>query len=302
MKTIFKIFAFVLCINLISIFTGNEIKSQSSLPANFVQIKGGTFIMGSPDSEEGREFYAEDFSTPFVDEMQHNVTVSSFYMSKHEVTQKEYEEVIGYNPSAFKGSNLPVESVSWYDAIEYCNKRSIKEKLTPAYTIVKDRKDPNNESGYDDVKWIVTWNKKANGYRLPTEAEWEYACRAGTTTPFNTGDNITTDQANIENYPYNANAKGIYREQTTPVGTFKPNPWGLYDMHGNVNEWCWDWYDENYYSSSPSSNPDGAVSGSYRVMRGGSWSYFGRRLRSALRSCGDPSIRYSVIGFRLVRS
>ena len=290
MKTVFKFSVFVLALNLVLIFTGIEIKGQNSLPENFVQIKGGTFIMGSPDSEAERS----------DDEVQHKVTVSSFYMSKYEVTQKEYEEVMGTNPSKFEGSNLPVENVSWYDAIEYCNKRSIKEGLTPAYTIVKDRSDPNNknESKYDDVRWIVTWNKKANGYRLPTEAEWEYACRAGTTTPFSTGNNITTNQANYNRNPLYLleNPKGIC---STAVGSFAPNACGLYDMHGNVWEWCWDWYGD--YSKADQTNPDGAVSGSYRVGRGGSWVHSRENLRSASRDSSNPSYQGSIRGFRLVR-
>jgi formylglycine-generating enzyme required for sulfatase activity len=172
--------------------------------------------------------------------------------------------------------------------------------LTPAYTIDKSRKDPNNKNDYDNIKWTVTWNRNANGYRLPTEVEWEYACRAGTTTPFNTGNNITTSQANYDgDYPYNGNAKGIYRERTTPVGSFQPNAWGLYDMHGNVWEWCWDWYGN--YSSGAQTDPIGASSGSYRVLRGGSWSYYALNLRSALRGLDSPSYRNFVIGFRLVR-
>jgi formylglycine-generating enzyme required for sulfatase activity len=212
-------------------------------------------------------------------------------MGKYEVTQKEYQEVMGTNPSNFKGDlpaqagNLPVEQVSWYDAVEYCNKRSQKEGLTPAYTI----------NGTN-----VTWNRNANGYRLPTEAEWEYACRAGTVSPFSTGNNITTSQANYDgNYPYNNNAKGEYRQKTTPVGSFQANPWGLHDMHGNVWEWCWDWKGD--YPSGAQSDPVGASSGSNRVIRGGSWGNLGRNLRSADRGSYTPSNRNYIIGFRLVR-
>ena len=262
----------------------------TSAPANFVLIQGGTFTMGSPSNEPSRE----------SDETQHQVTVSSFYMSKHEVTQREYQEVMGTNPSNFKGDNLPVENVSWYDAVEYCVRRSEREGLTPAYTIDKGRSDPNNQNSSDNVRWAVTWNPNANGYRLPTEAEWEYACRAGTVTPFNTGSNITTSLANYDgNYPYNNNSKGTYRERTTTVGSFPANPWGLYDMHGNVWEWCWDWY--GGYASGAQTDPRGAVSGSYRVIRGGSWNSSGRNLRSAYRGRSTPSIRHYDYGFRLVR-
>jgi len=226
--------------------------------------------------------------------------VSSFYMGKYEVTQKEYQELMGKNPNNFKGDNMPVETVSWYDAIEYCNKRSQKEGLTPAYKIDKNIKDSNNKNDKDKIKWTVTWNKNANGYRLPTEAEWEYACRAGTTTPFSTGKNITTSQANYDgNSPYNNNKKGQYRKKTTLVGSFSPNTWGLYDMHGNVCEWCWDWYED--YSSGSLTDPNGAVTGSYRVIRGGSWGSDGKNLRSAYREYNNPFSQGSSIGFRLVR-
>jgi len=146
----------------------------------------------------------------------------------------------------------------------------------------------------------VTWNKNANGYRLPTEAEWEYACRAGTATQFSTGNNITTSQANYNgNYPYNNNAKGTYREKTITVGSFAPNAWGLYDMNGNVWEWCWDWY--RGYGSVAQTDPVGASSGASRVKRGGSWGDNARDVRSAYRSYGTPSDRGGDLGFRLVR-
>jgi formylglycine-generating enzyme required for sulfatase activity len=232
-------------------------------------------MMGSPASEPERRDA----------EVQHRVTISGFYMGKYEVTQKEWTEVMGTNPSNFKGDNLPVEMISWYEAVEYCNKRSIKEGLPVAYR------------GSGDV---ITCDFTAGGYRLPTETEWEYACRAGTTTPFNTGNNITTEQANYDgNYPYNGHAKGTYRERAMRVGSFAPNSWGLYDMHGNVWEWCWDWFGD--YRTAAWIDPMGASSGSYRVLRGGSWLIDGQRLRSACRSNNTPSNRYSDLGFRLVR-
>jgi formylglycine-generating enzyme required for sulfatase activity len=232
-------------------------------------------MMGSPASEAGR----------YDNEVQHRVTVGSFSMGKYEVTQKEYQALMGTNPSRFKGDNLPVEQVSWYDAVNYCNARSRNEGLTPAYTV----------SGTN-----VTWNHSANGYRLPTEAEWEYACRAGTTTPFSTGSNITTNQANYAgDYPYNGNAAGTYRGTTTEVGSFAANSWGLHDMHGNVWEWCWDWYGD--YASGNQTDPMGASSGSDRVFRGGSWSHNGQYLRSAYRYHNTPSSRGIGIGFRLLR-
>jgi formylglycine-generating enzyme required for sulfatase activity len=257
----------VLC--LVSLFAacGNSGNSM-------VRIDGGTFTMGSPASESDRR----DDETP------HQVQVSDFSIGKYEVTQKEYEEVMGTNPSEFKGNSLPVEQVSWFDAIEYCNKRSLMEKLTPAYTV--------NGSGDNQ---IVTWNREANGYRLPTEAEWEYACRAGTTSPYSSGDSV--DSAGW----YDENSG----ETTHPVGRKKANAWGLYDMHGNVYEWCWDWYEK--YPDGAQMDPSGATSGSIhvprgiRVLRGGSWNDDARRLRSANRGNYPPLAGDYDIGFRLVR-
>jgi len=243
------------------------------IPANFVHIKGGTFMMGSPANESNRN----------KDEEQHQVTVSSFYMCKFEVTQKEYFQVMGVISNEFKGDNLPIKEVSWFDAVEYCNKLSEKEGLTPAYNI--------------DINKTVTWNRNSNGsletsgYRLPTEAEWEYACRAGTTTAYNTGSNFTD---NTGWYEKNS------RKKTHPVGEKPANIYGLFDMHGNVWEWCWDWYGD--YPSGAQTDPTGAVSGDFRVTRGGSWNISSECTRSANRRSVDPSIRYKNIGFRVVRS
>jgi formylglycine-generating enzyme required for sulfatase activity len=259
-----------------------EVRVPAPTPTDgMVSIPGGTFTMGSPDTEDGRD----------GDEgPRHSVTVSGFSMGRYEVTRAEYRAVMGRNPSHFSGDNLPVGLVSWYDAIAYCNALSIREGLTPAYTI-DNRSDPNNTSSTDDLKWTVTWNREANGYRLPTEAEWEYACRAGTSTPYYTGNNITTSQANYEEY---------WGQEPTPVGSFAPNPWGLYDMHGNVAEWCWDWYGS--YSSDSQTDPDGPSTGAGRVGRGGWWSHPVQYLRSANRGNGTPSGGDRLLGFRLVRS
>jgi formylglycine-generating enzyme required for sulfatase activity len=266
------------CGGKLSIF-GHKCKScgkDNKVPDGFVRINGGTFIMGSPYNEVGRE----DIESP-----QHQVTVNSFFMGKYQVTQSEYKAVMGTNPSHFKGDNLPVEKVSWFEAVEYCNRLSHREGLSPVYKV----------NGTN-----VTWNQDTDGYRLPTEAEWEYACRAGTITPFSTGYNITTSQANFDgNFPYNNNAKGKYRKETTVVGSFEPNPWGLYDMHGNVWEWCWDW--KSTYLNGAQADPIGAVSGDYRVIRGGGWLYDGRYLRSAYRGDYFPSYRSYYVGFRLMR-
>lgn len=262
----------------ISTASGSEAVPVFASPG-FAYINGGTFIMGSPGNEKGRY----DGEGP-----QYPVTIGSFHIGRYEITQKEYQEVMGKNPSHFKGDYLPVENVSWFDAIEYCNRRSRMEGLVPAYTITGSG---NNRS--------VTWNRNANGYRLPTEAEWEYACRAGTVTPFNTGNNINTSQANYNgNYPYGDNVGGMYRELTTPVGSFPANLWYLHDMHGNVWEWCWDWY-APYYSGART-DPAGPVSGSRRALRGGSWDSTGAGLRSAFRDGTAPNRVSDSIGFRIV--
>ena len=244
--------------------------STTTVPAGFVRINGGTFTMGSPANEAGRY----DDEGP-----QRQVTVSSFNMGRYEVTQKEYREVMGKNPSHFKGDNLPVEQVSWYDAIEYCNRRSQRDGLTSAYTI--------SGTGYSRT---VTWNRSANGYRLPTEAEWEYAYRAGTTTAYNTGSSIS------DNTGWNSANSG---SSTKPVGQKPANAWGLYDMHGNVWEWCWDWYGN--YPNGAQTDPMGVSSGALRVTRGGSLNNTAEISRSAYRSNGLPDYRGNSIGFRVVR-
>ena len=250
--------------------------TQQTVPANMLLISGGSFMMGSPVLEKERD----------DDEIQHLVTLAPFYMGKYPVTQKEYQEITGKNPSFFSGDNLPVERVDWLDAIEYCNKRSINEGLSPAYT----RHGEN-----------VSWNRNANGYRLPTEAEWEYACRAGTVTIYNTGNAISTDQANFDgSMPYNHNPPGEKPKSTTVVGSFTANPWGLYDMHGNVWEWCWDWYDN--YSIAIQTNPAGIASGDTRILRGGCWGSTAEFMRSANRSDSLPDDASRYIGFRIVRS
>ena len=274
---------------------------------DMVSIQAGTFLMGSPESETEALGGWYDNERP-----QRQVTLSKFFMGKFLVTQAQYEAVMGINPSYFKdsylpaglttGDNLPVERVSWYDAIEFCNALSELDGLTPCYSIDKDNPDPNSTSQYDTVKWLITINESANGYRLPTEAQWEYACRAGTTTAFNWGTNqITSDQANYyASYidPFNTVA-GVNLNSTSEVGRYAPNAWGLYDMHGNLFEWCWDWYDK--YPGMAQTDPSGAVSGDFRVIRGGYWYYTGQDLRSALREGNGQVSRPNFIGFRVVR-
>jgi formylglycine-generating enzyme required for sulfatase activity len=256
----------------------------------FVFIHGGSFTMGSPESEVGRNY----------DETQHDVWVSDFFMSPFEVTQKEFAALMAENPSYPKGDTLPANYVTWYAAIEYCNKLSDKAGLDRAYTIYKNQRDPSYWGVTfldDDVEhYLVTFNAYTSGYRLPTEAEWEYACRAGTTTPFATGNRITPKQANY------SQMNSI--RDPLPVGSFPPNAWGLYDMHGNVSEWCWDWYG-SYGNSQQQlkSDPLGVSEGEGRVTRGGSFINDPPALRSAHRASNLPWVTESGdAGFRLVRS
>jgi formylglycine-generating enzyme required for sulfatase activity len=252
---------------------------------DFILVKGGTFTMGSPASEAERG----------ADEVQRRVTVGDFYIAKYEVTQKEYRDLTENNPSEFDGDDMPVENVTWFDAVRYCNARSVRERLTPAYAL---------RGGENGVPHTVTWNRAANGYRLPTEAEWEYACRAGTTGPFNVGNNITDAQANCYNhYGYNNTSDRItggYRGRTTPVRSFRANDWGLFDMHGNVSEWCWDWYGD--YGTGAQTDPAGATTGTFRVNRGGGWNDFPKHIRSAYRALTSPNEGMYSIGFRLARN
>jgi len=264
----------------INIGNASAIGQVPLTPIEMINIKSGTFNMGSPAGENFRN----------NDETQHSVTLKAFFISKFNVTQKEYLEVMGSNPSYFVGFlNRPVEQVSWFDAIEYCNKRSQREGLAQVYTIT------NN-----DGNKIVTLNSAANGYRLPTEAEWEYACRAGTNNMYNTGININSNILASERERllrtgwFSANSDN----STHSIGQKTPNSWGLYDMCGNVYEWCWDWYDQ--YLSRAQSNPLGASSGTKRVIRGGSWRSGHGEMRSACRGSFEPAERHNAIGFRVV--
>ena len=244
-------------------------------------------MMGSPQSENWR----------VDDETRHEVAVSAFYIDPYETTQKEYARITGTNPGSFSGDGLPVESVSWLDAILYANAKSADAGLTPCYTVGEDG---------------VTWDRSANGYRLPTEAEWEYACRNGTETPFNTEKSLDANDANFYgHYPYEIEENyfndsvlearpGVYRQTTVSVGSFYKSAWGLYDMHGNVNEWCWDYY--GAYDGNDAVDPTGAPSGTRHVYRGGGWNDFGKNMRSAYRAAGQSDMKAANLGIRLVRS
>ena len=217
-----------------------------------------------------------------VDAPLHEVVVSSFAMDRNLVTQEQFQKLMGTNPSRWKGDKNPVEQLRWSDAVRFCNKRSEAEGLQPCY-------DLNT----------MKCNYEANGYRLPTEAEWEYACRAGTTTAFFFGDN----PAKLGDYAwFEKNSGGRPR----PVGQKQPNPWGLYDMVGNVWEWCNDFYKVDYYQESPRENPRGPSEGQNKVLRGGAWRFSAENSRSGYRynespGYSDVCFGYDIYGFRCVR-
>jgi formylglycine-generating enzyme required for sulfatase activity len=252
-------------------------------PPGMVLLPAGTFTMGSRTNEPGRS----------SGETSHEVTLTrSVYVSTCEVTQSEWQAVMGWNESYFPGANRPVERVTWYDAVSYCNQRSTREGFTPAYAITAAVYDGNHLTSA-----AVTWKQAANGYRLLTEAEWEYACRATSTSAFCNGGITSLSCVPVDP---NLDRVGWYcgnaSDTTHDVGGKTANAWGLKDMHGNVCEWCWDLY--NSYGGD-ATDPTGPASGSGRVERGGSWGYDTRGCRSADRDDGNPGYGFNNVGFRL---
>jgi len=242
------------------------IKTEGGI--EMVEVGGGWFEMGSGESADERPV--------------HKVQVDSFYMDICEVTQKQFRELEISDPSHFKDANRPVEQVNWTDAAIYCNERSRAEGL---------------EVCYDEESWEC--NFEANGYRLPTESEWEYACRAGTETRYFFGNNAKE----LEKYGWFSENSAA---NTHLVGLKQPNPWGLYDMYGNVAEWCNDFYSKDYYGKSPTENPRGPAKGKEKVIRGGAWNSSGEACRSSYRSSDisidDTCLANDAIGFRCVRN
>ena len=258
-----------------------------SVDDGLVYLEGGTVWIGSPQSERQRG----------SDEVRHQVRIDPFYIDPREVTQADYQAVTGTNPCGFRGCKLPVERVTWLEAVQYCNALSLRRGLTPVYTISGE---------------AVFWNRAADGYRLLTEAEWEYAARAGTSTPFNVGERVDNSQINFQgSYPYLIEENYVVerdptvrtsrnRGRTIPTGSLPPNAFGLYDMHGNVSEWVFDYYGP--YDLKGLSNPAGPASGALRVNRGGAYNDFGKHLRSACRSAMNPIERDHNLGFRIGRN
>ncbi len=250
------ILSFFLLVGALPSFAAASQKTfTNSIGMEFVLIPAGTFLMGA----------ARHFENADIDELpRHKVTITKpFYIGKYEVTQEQWVAIMGSNPSRFKGRRRPVENVSWNDVQKFIKKLNEKEKTTK--------------------------------YRLPTEAEWEYAARAGEPGSYCFGD-LVADLPLYAWYYHNANA------QTHEVGLLKPNSWGLYDMHGNVWEWCQDWYSFDYYSKSPEKDPQGPESGVLKVERGGGWDALPDACRSAYRHGFFPFKGNSALGFRLVKS
>jgi formylglycine-generating enzyme required for sulfatase activity len=236
----------------------------NSIGIKLMPIPKGKFMMGSPETELERN----------INELKHEVTIShNFYMGATEVTQAQWHKIIGNNPSKFQGNQLPVETVSWHEAVKFC--KHLSE--------MPEEKNAGRK------------------YRLPTEAEWEYACRAGTISQFHFSRQLNGRQANCNGMrPYGTETEGPYLQKTSAVGRYSPNAWGLYDMHGNVYEWCSDWYGD--YPTGTVTDPIGPATGSLRVYRGGSWFNNAVMCRSAYRIRLDPSNRNFYLGFRVALS
>jgi len=249
----------------------------NSIGLKLARIPAGGFTMGSPSSEKG--------SSVHEPQPEHRVKITqAFYMGIYPVTQGEFEIVMKQNPSQFKGVSgqnslrFPADSVNWEEATEFCRKLSVLESEVMA-------------------GWV---------YHLPTEAQWEYACRAGTSTAFHIGNSLSSSQANFDGYhPYGSDIRGVCIQRPTAVGSYKANAFGLFDMHGNVQEWCADLYDKNYYKSSPIEDPPGPADGRYRdkpvrVLRGGGWHSIATVCRSGERSFDQPTRRYDDYGLRVI--
>ncbi|MCX7002242.1 MAG: formylglycine-generating enzyme family protein, partial [bacterium] len=310
--------------------TGNQIlwnALQDTLPTNnYSKMQARVWASDSMALIPAGPFQMGTNNLPFEYQMvdagpNHTVTLSAFYMDKYEVTSQQWRDVYiwatdnGYelNAGNAKAPNHPAHSVTWYDCVKWCNARSEKEGLTPCYYTAAVQTQIYRIGQIGLTNDCVNWS--ANGYRLPTEAEWEKAARGGAVGmrfPWSSVQTISRAQANYYGNPmyftYDLGPEGYNPlftpggyPYTSPVGYFAPNGYGLYDMAGNVYEWCWDWYDDTYYSSSPSSNPTGPATGTYRVLRGGLWASGADDGRVAYRYRNLPDGPHYFIGFRCMR-
>lgn len=280
-----------------------SIRKSKSTGLVMAVVEGGTATIGSPEGEGGRR----------DDEAPHRVRITStFLLGQYEVTQDEYEKVMGTNPSWFSAKGpgqekipgqafgrLPVERVTWFDAVAFCNRLSELDGLKPYYLLEEVRREG------ESIKAARVTIAGGGGYRLPTEAEWEFACRAGTETPFHFGGGSNGEKANVKGQTYTGyggRTVGPDLQRTSAVGSYEPNALGLYDMHGNVAEWCGDWYAKDYYAASPGDDPLGPAEGQQRVLRGGSWMLLENSSRSASRGFQTPDEAKEFAGFRVART
>ena len=258
-----------------------SLMAQAGLaPIAMIRVPGGVFGMGSPLQEADRA----------INEIYHSVRLDAFLMSASPITQGQFQSIMHYNNSHFLDENRPVEQVNWFEAVEFCNRLSQSESLGAVYEIEGE-----------EVRWLPG----RNGYRLPTEAEWEMAARAGTMSAYYTGQSINAYQANYRSAWLDVSS-GTWklRDQTSESGTFPANPWGFFDMAGNVWQWCWDWYG-NYELPRDGgilSNPRGPKPGITKAIRGGSWECEKTLLRSACRGGIPRGIRNHCLGFRVART
>ena len=285
-------------------------------------IPAGEFLMGSSAADVSAALKADSTLKEhnFKNEQpQHRVKITRpFYAGVYEVTQSEYEAVMGTNPSYFSSSGggsekfvgqntdrFPVEQVNWYDGVEFCNKLSTLDELTPYYSMTSvEREDGHIMSATVTPESGRGESLDSSGYRLPTEAEWEYLCRSNTQSAYWFGNVLNGDKANVDgNDPFGTATKGTYLERPATAGSYAANPFGLYDTHGNVLEWCEDVYHKTAYGSRSGTTVDPlSSSGSeYRVLRGGSWNLYSGYARSAYRFRDQPDLRFDAVGFRVVR-
>lgn len=285
---------------------------MNSIGMTLKLIPAGDFLMGTSEADvQGYSKTDSSLTAEYFqgEQPQHRVQITkSFYMAAHETTQAQYERVMGTNPSNFSASGngsdevsgqdtsrFPVESISWFDAVEFSIKMSEWEGRMPCYRLT------NMERWQGSIMSASIALLNGDGYRLPTEAEWEYACRAGTATPFHFGSKLNPKDANAGgDYASAATSNGPWLSRTTAVGLYPANAFGLYDMHGNVMEWCQDWFGESYYSQCGERDPQGPPNGKWRVCRGGAFSFVTFAARSTRRFGDIPGCRHYDFGCRLV--